>query len=78
MQGIVESWSDGVVGRDLEGAPIAMPGRTFVRGNLQLKIGSFIAYYDRVNFRAVRAGSIPGYPIPSLASSFGVRWEFVD
>ena len=78
VQAVVESWSDGVVGRDAEGAAIVMPGRTFVRGILQLQLGPFIAYYDRVNFRAVRAGNIPGYPVPALASSFGVRWEFLN
>ncbi|MBA2291900.1 MAG: TonB-dependent receptor plug domain-containing protein [Gemmatimonadales bacterium] len=77
-QVLVESWSPGVVGRDADGEPIPMPGRTFVRGILQLQIGPFIAYYDRVNFQARRAGNIPGYPFPTVASSFGVRWEFAN
>ena len=78
LQGMIESWSPGVIGRTAQGDPIALPGRTFVRGWLQFKIGPFIAYYDRVNFRAVRAGTVPGYPIPSLASSFGIRWDFLN
>ncbi len=78
LQGMVESWSPGVIGRTVDGAPIALPGRTLVRGWLQFKIGPFIAYYDRVNFRAVRGGTVPGYPIPSLASSFGIRWDFLN
>ncbi len=77
-QMLVESWSPGVVGRDATGEPISMPGRTFIRGILQLQIGPFIAYYDRVNFQANRAGNIPGYPFPTVASSFGVRWEFAN
>lgn len=76
VQGVVETWSPGVIGRDTSGAAIAIPGRTFVRGILQLQIGPFIAYYDRVNFQGVRAGKVPGYPIPGLASTFGVRWAF--
>lgn len=78
LQGMLESWSPGVIGRTADGAPIALPGRTFVRGWLQFKIGPFIAYYDRVNFRAVRAGTVPGYPIPPLATTFGVRWAFLN
>jgi hypothetical protein len=78
LQGMVESWSPGTIGRTPDGAPIAIPGRTLVRGWLQFKIGPFIAYYDRVNFRAVRGGTVPGYPIPSLASSFGIRWDFLN
>jgi hypothetical protein len=47
-----------------------------VRGIIQLKIGSFIAYWDRVNFQATRVGHVPGYPVLSLGQSYGVRWEF--
>ncbi|MDX2260792.1 MAG: TonB-dependent receptor [Gemmatimonadales bacterium] len=78
LQGMVETWSPGVIGRTTEGAPIAIPGRTLVRGWLQFKIGPFIAYYDRVNFQAVRGGTVTRYPIPGLASSFGVRWDFLN
>ncbi len=76
VQGVVETWSPGVIGRDTSGTAIAIPGRTFVRGILQLQIGPFIAYYDRVNFQGVRAGKVPGYPIPGLGTTFGVRWSF--
>lgn len=78
LQGMLESWSPGIIGRDTAGAAITMPGRTFVRAMLQFKIGPFIAYYDRINFRAVRAGSVPGYPLPTLGSTFGVRWDFLN
>jgi hypothetical protein len=76
VQGVLESWSPGVIGRDSEGSAIELPGLTFVRGILQLQIGPFIAYWDRVNFQAVRQGQVPGYPILSLGSSYGIRWEF--
>jgi hypothetical protein len=76
VQGIFESWSPGVIGRTLEGEPIAQPGLSFIRGNLQLKLGPFVAFWDRVNFQAVRNGQVPGYPILSLGSSYGIRWEF--
>jgi hypothetical protein len=76
VQAVLETWSPGVIGRDAEGAAIAQPGLTFLRGNIQFKIGPFEAYWDRVNFQAVRKGQIPGYPIMSLGSSYGIRWNY--
>jgi hypothetical protein len=76
VQGVLESWSPGVIGRDGEGAAIELPGLTFLRGIVQLQIGPFIAYWDRVNFQATRQGHVPGYPILSLGSSYGIRWAF--
>ena len=76
VQGVVESWSPGVIGRDTSGAAIPLPGASFVRGLIQFQIGPFFAYYDRVNFRASKAGYVPGYPYLGLGSTFGVRWEF--
>ncbi len=78
VQGVVESWSPGVIGRDADGETIALPGTTFVRGILQLQIGPFIAWYDRVNWQATRQGHVPGYPIQPLGTSYGIRWEFAN
>lgn len=76
VQGILESWSPGVIGRTLDNEPITQPGLTFLRTNVQFQIGPFTAYWDRANFQAVRKGQIPGYPILSLGSSYGIRWSF--
>lgn len=76
VQGVLESWSPGVIGRDGDGNVIELPGLTFVRGIVQLEIGPFTAYWDRVNFQATRQGHVPGYPILSLGSSYGIRWRF--
>lgn len=76
VQAVVESWSPGVIGRDSTGTAIPLPGASFVRGLIQFQIGPFFAYYDRANFRGSKAGYVPGYPVPSLGSTFGVRWEF--
>lgn len=76
VQGVLETWSPGVIGRDAEGNPIDLPGLTFVRGILQLQIGPFIAFWDRVNFQATDQGHVPGYPILSLGQSYGIRWDF--
>ncbi len=76
VQGVVETWSPGTIGRDVDGAAIALPGLTFVRGVIEFQIGPFTAYWDRVNFQATRQGAVPGYPILSLGSSYGIRWRF--
>ncbi len=76
VQGVLESWSPGVIGVDGDGVPIDQPGLTFIRGIIQLKIGPFSAYWDRVNFAAVRKGQIPGYQVMPLGSSYGIRWSF--
>jgi hypothetical protein len=76
LQGTMESWGNGVIGRDKAGAPIALKGATFFRAFIQLQIGDFIAFYDRSNFQASRLGYVPGIEMLRLASTFGVRWEF--
>lgn len=76
VQGVVENWGAGVIGRDSSGVAIPMPGSTYLRGSIQFQIGSFFAYYDRVNLTAVKTGYVPGYPVAGLGSTFGVRWEF--
>jgi hypothetical protein len=78
VQGVVESWSPGIIGRDAEGEAIALPGATFIRSIIQLQIGPFIAWYDRVNWQASRQGHVPGYPIQTLGTTYGVRWEFAN
>ena len=78
VQGIMESWSPGVAGRDTTGAAIALPGATFFRGIIQIQIGSFIVFWDRPNMRATKTGYVPGYRLPSLMGTYGVRWEFTN
>ncbi|MEZ4587804.1 MAG: TonB-dependent receptor plug domain-containing protein [Gemmatimonadales bacterium] len=76
LQGSMESWGTGVIGRDPAGEAVTLPGATFFRAQIQFKIGSFIAYYDRSNMQGTRSTYVPGLPILRFASSFGVRWEF--
>ena len=78
VQGVMESWSPGVAGRDTTGAAISQPGATFFRGVFQIQIGSFIVFWDRPNMRASKPGYLPGYRLPSLMSAYGVRWEFAN
>jgi hypothetical protein len=78
LQGVMENWGAGIGGRDSLGAPIPLPSATFFRAIIQFQIGPFIAYYDRINLKAVRTGSVPGYIIQPLGSTFGIRWEFTN
>ena len=76
LQASMETWGKGIIGRDVEGNPIAERGATFFRAQIEMKIGDFVAYYDRANFQATQLTYLPGLPILRLASTFGVRWEF--
>ncbi len=78
VQGVVETWSPGIIGRNADGEAIDLPGLTFVRGIIQFQLGPFTAYWDRVNFQATKKGHVPGYPILSLGSSYGIRWTFTN
>ena len=78
IQGVVESWSPGIGGRTPTGIAIALPGATQFRTIIQMQIGPFFAYWDRVNLQSVRTGSVPGYVIQPLGSTFGIRWEFAN
>ena len=78
LQGTMEGWGDGVIGRDAAAQPIALRGATFLRGLLQIQIGNFIAYYDRANFQGTDIGYLPGLPVRRFASTFGVKWEFTN
>jgi hypothetical protein len=74
----VESWGSGIIGRDLAGTPIPLRGATFVRSLIQLAIGGFSFYWDRVNLTDTRRTHVPGFEIPAFGSNFGVRWEFLN
>ncbi len=76
LQGSMETWGTGTAGRTADGEPITLKGATFIRAHIQLKIGDFVAYYDRANFQASRLGYVPDLAMLRLASTFGVRWEF--
>jgi len=74
----LESWSDGVIGLDGSATPIVLPGASFFRGYLEIAIGSFRFYYDRMNLAGSDAVYVPGYVIPLYGSTYGVRWSFVN
>ena len=74
----VESWGSGVLGRDPAGNPVQLAGATFARALLQMQFSGFIIYYDRFNLTNNRQAYVPGFPIPYGASTFGVRWSFLN
>jgi hypothetical protein len=76
LQGTVENWSPGILGRDTSGTAVTLKGATQFRGYIGLQIGAFTAYYDRYNLQGTRLPYVPGLPVPRFASTFGVRWEF--
>lgn len=78
VQGVVENWSNGIIGRDANGVAINLPATTLYRSIIQLQIGPFILWYDRVNWQGSRIGTVPGFPIQNLGTTYGVRWEFAN
>jgi hypothetical protein len=76
LQGTMEAWGDGVIGRDASGQPIPLRGATFFRSLIEVQLDRFTIYWDRVNLRANQETYVPGFLIPKFGSTFGVRWEF--
>jgi hypothetical protein len=78
VQVSMENWSPGILGEDRSGSPVLLKGATYFRGYIAFQIGSFIAYYDRYNVAGTRLAYVPRLPIPGYATTFGVRWEFLN
>ncbi|MFN8652867.1 MAG: TonB-dependent receptor [Gemmatimonadales bacterium] len=71
-----ETWGDGVIGRDSTGAARALDGASFWRTQIEIRLDSFMLYWDRYNLQASRKQFVPGFTILNFGSTFGVRWEF--
>lgn len=78
LQATMEGWGTGLLGRDAQNNAVVLRGATFFRGYIGLQIGAFTAYYDRYNMGGTRLFFVPGLGIPGYASTFAVRWEFVN
>jgi hypothetical protein len=74
----VEHWSNGVLGRDPFGAPVAVSSATYLRSLVQVALGSFQFFWDRANLTAKENPYVPGLPITGRPSEFGVRWTFAN
>ena len=78
LQISMEGWSPGVLGRDTSGTAVALRGATYFRGYIGIQIGAFTAYWDRYNLAGTRLFYVPPMRVPGYASTFGVRWEFIN
>jgi hypothetical protein len=74
----MEAWSDGVIGRDTGGAAIFHGGATFFRSVVEMKLGSLIFFWDRLNLSGNKRSYVPEYLVPRFGSTFGARWEFAN
>ena len=76
----MENWGTGTIAVDGEGEPVTLRGATQMRAYIAFQIGSFIAYYDRYNLLGANnnLGYVPRLGVPAYASTFGVRWEFLN
>jgi hypothetical protein len=74
----METWGDGTIGRDGLGTPIALKGATFFRSLVQIQIDRFIIYWERGNLTSTKLPYVPGFQLPGLGYSVGVRWEFLN
>jgi hypothetical protein len=73
-----ETWGKGVIGRDAGGAAIALDGASFWRTEIEIRLDSFLLYWERYNLQASRKTYVPGFRILNFGSTFGVKWEFTN
>jgi hypothetical protein len=74
----IEGWDTGVLGESPSGTPVVLPSATQLRMHIQLRLGDFMAYFNRVNLTAEADSYVPGFPIPNYGSVFGFRWDFLN
>ncbi|MBA3659025.1 MAG: TonB-dependent receptor plug domain-containing protein [Gemmatimonadales bacterium] len=74
----MESWGTGIIGRDIDGAPIRLKGATFLRTLIQFQLQDFIVFWDRTNLTGSDLTYVPGFDLLSYGSTFGVRWQFLN
>jgi TonB-dependent Receptor Plug Domain len=73
-----ETWGNGIIGRDAAGQAIPLDGASFWRTEIEIRLDSFMLYWDRYNLQASRKTFVPGFNILNFGSTFGVRWEFTN
>lgn len=72
-----ETWGDGTMGFQ-DGTRIALDGASFWRTMIEIRLDSFLLYWDRYNLASTRKTYVPGFTQPILGSTFGVKWVFVN
>lgn len=71
-----ESWSGGRGGVDAGGAPLGLPGATFVETNLRVQILHFTLFWVLRNVNLARGGYTPGRDYPIAIQYYGANWTF--
>ena len=78
VQAGVEAWSDGVMGRDAAGAPIALDGHGTLDWLVELRLLSAVIFWNLRNSQVERYEVVPGAPMARANQRYGVRWEFTN
>lgn len=78
LQVVGERWGRGVAGRLADGTAVPLPAGSFVRTEIEMQLGSFMIFWDRINLAASRDQYVPGFSIPVGGNLFGVRWDFLN
>jgi hypothetical protein len=73
-----ERWSGGVLGADEVGTPLPLPSQVYLETLIELRIQSFIVFFNRSNLMSEVPGYVPGFPVQPLATIFGIRWGFLN
>jgi hypothetical protein len=76
VAGEMETWGTGVIGTDALGTPLELRGATFFRMYAAIRLAGFQFFWDRVNTQGTKHTYVPGFKVPNLAQTFGMRWEF--
>jgi hypothetical protein len=71
-----ESWSGGRGGVDSLGAPLRLPGATFIETNLRVRILDLTLFWVVRNLNLTRAGYVPGRDYPLQMQYYGANWSF--
>jgi hypothetical protein len=78
VQVSAEAWSDGVMGRDSAGAPIALDGHGTVDWLVELRLLSAVLFWSMRNSQVEVYELVPGALMARANQRYGVRWEFTN
>jgi hypothetical protein len=71
-----ESWTGGRAGVDSLGAPLRLPGATFIESNLRINILDLTLFWVVRNLYLARSGYAPGRDYPLSMQYYGANWSF--
>ena len=73
-----ESWGKGILGRDSTGTAVNLDGASFWRTEIEIRLDSFLLYWDRYNLASSKKTYLPGFQLirGGTTATFGVKWEF--